>query len=206
MEDSRVAIADAARKIIENNANVSFSIESVAKAASVSRVTIYNLFKSRSELINAVLDRVAIDSGLDDVDYIVNDPHPWSALNRYVVAFVDFYSKNRYLFRRFRILAAIDPDFSEAIIVRENRKRMDGLTRILRRIHEDSSKTLPGREVIDSQALMLKALLCFEVFDTLLEDRAALSTVKLQLQVMVVSLVKNLQEHNGSLTEIASLA
>ena len=205
MEDSRAAIVNAARSIIESDKLISFSLESVAKAASVSRATIYNLFKSKSELIHAVCDRVAVDSGLIDVDHILNDPDPWSALNRYVAAFVDFYSLNRNLFRRFRVIAATDREFSEVITLRENRKRIDGLTKILKSLHGDSSKKFLNSQEIDSQALMLKALLCFEVFDTLCENNAAPATVKVQIQVMVLSLVKNLLEHDESLVEVISL-
>lgn len=192
MEDSRAAIVNAAISIIENDASISFSLESVAKAASVSRTTIYNLFKTKSELIHAVCDKMAVDNGLSDVDHIVNDPDPWNALNRYVAAFVDFYSSNRNLFRRFRFIMAVDREISDVIIQRENRKRIDGLARILKNIYDDSSKKFLSSEEIDSQALMLKALLCFEVFDTLCENNAAQATVKVQIQVMALSLVKNL--------------
>lgn len=201
MEASRAAIVNAARFIVENDKSISFSLESVAKAASVSRVTIYNIFKSKSELIHAICDKVAVDFGLFNVDHIINDPNPWSALNRYVGAFVDLYSLNRNLFRRFRVFATIDRDFSDVIAFRENRKRVEGLAKILKSLCGDSLSS----EKIDSLALMLKALLCFEVFDTLCENNAAPAKVKVQIQEMVLSLVKNLSDHDGSRVEVISL-
>jgi AcrR family transcriptional regulator len=190
MEANRQNIVDAARSVIDSGNSTDFSLELVAKTANVSRVTVYNLFKSKSALIHAVCDRVSNDGEVFDVDLIVNISDPWSALSKYVDCFANLYYLNRSLFRRFRAVAEFDREFAKVYILREDRKRADGLTRILRRLHGSSSKRLPSNEEIDSQALMLKALLCFEVFDTLFESNATLEVVKVQIQTMVLCLVK----------------
>src|SRR3569833_4662900 len=64
-EQTRARIVETAARLLTDQPNIAgFSLEAVAKAAGVTRPTVYNQFGSRRALLEAVFDTVAAGSGL----------------------------------------------------------------------------------------------------------------------------------------------
>ena len=62
--EKRDRVVEAATRLLRVNVSVaSFSLDSVAKAAGVTRLTVYNQFGSRRGLLEAVFDEIARQGG-----------------------------------------------------------------------------------------------------------------------------------------------
>src|ERR1700737_5433233 len=83
-------IAAAARSLREDASIASFSLDSVAKAAGVTRLTVYNQFGSRRGLLEAVFDEIARQGGLSRIEEAMAMPDPGMALDRLVEIFCHF--------------------------------------------------------------------------------------------------------------------
>lgn len=191
MEETRARLIAAARsKITSGDGFAAFTLDAVAKTAGVTRTTVYNQFQSKIGLLDAVCDDVAIRGGISNIDDILADPNPFESLRRYIAAFVKLYSTDRLLFKRLFAFAALDAEFGAVLSDREDRRRREGLKHILIRIHEVLLRATPTAATIDSQAILLKALLRYEVFDTLSEGRTAAKVVTCQMQEMAMGIIE----------------
>jgi AcrR family transcriptional regulator len=186
VEERRARLVAAARSQITSGDGLKvFTLDAIAKAAGVTRTTVYNQFQSKSGLLEAVCDDIAAEGGIRDIEDILDDPDPINALRRYVAAFVKLYSTDRLLFRRLFALAALDPEFGLVLGDRADRRRK-GLRHILGRIHRARSGLRPSAAAIEAQSLLLKAILGFEVFDTLSAGKRGINAVTHQLQDLAV--------------------
>src|SRR5258708_23148873 len=89
--EKRDRVIDAAAKVLRDDTSISsFSLDGVAKAAGVTRLTVYNQFGSRRGLLEAVFDEIARQGGLEAIAgaMAMADPHP--ALDRLVENFCAF--------------------------------------------------------------------------------------------------------------------
>ena len=77
-----------------------FSLEAVAKAAGVTRLTVYNQFGSRSALLEAVFDHLALSAGMGRLPEVMTDADPQAGLRRLIGIFCDFWSHDRYMIAR----------------------------------------------------------------------------------------------------------
>lgn len=189
IDASRARVVAAARaRIIGDEGIEGFTLDAVAREAGVTRTTIYNQFQSRRGLLEAVCDDLAFKGGIRGIDEIIADPDPLSSLHRYVEAFVKLYSSDRILFRRLFAMAALDAEFGAVLSHRSDRRRK-GLRYILRRIHGERYGGRISRTLIEDQALTLKALLNFDVFDTLVEGGQGLTKVTRNLQQLAIAAV-----------------
>jgi len=98
------------------------SLDAVAKAAGVTRLTVYNQFGSRNGLLEAAFDAVAEQGGLSNLASAMAMPEPRAALARVVRTFCDFWMSHEGLGGIFAAAAA-DAELSEALAVRNERRR-----------------------------------------------------------------------------------
>src|SRR5947209_20047975 len=90
---TRERIVAAAGKILGTAEGIpDFSLEAVAKAAGVTRLTVYNQFGSRRAVLEAVFDEVALRGGLMRLVDVMAFPDPHSALRQAIAIFCDFWS------------------------------------------------------------------------------------------------------------------
>ena len=109
------------------------TIEAVARAAEVTRATVYLQFDSKQRLLGAVLDHLAREGGLERIPAILELTDPLKALDEFIALLVRFYAVDRDLHRQLGALAEIDPTLRE--IVRERQGRRRGvLTALAKRI------------------------------------------------------------------------
>jgi AcrR family transcriptional regulator len=160
MDESRAAILRAAKRQLAAGGYQRLTMASLAAASGVTRQTIHNLFGTKTGVLEAVFDLIALESGMERMREVMMLPPGDSQLLRFVEIFCGFWAKNRLLIRRVHGIGAIDPEFGVVIDAR-NRRRLMAATRIVQRMNGDDGA---------QKAAMLAALTSFEFFDALAEN------------------------------------
>jgi AcrR family transcriptional regulator len=121
--EKRVRVVDAASRLLREQADVaSFSLDAVAKAAGVTRLTVYNQFGSRRGLLEAVFDERARQGGLGRIAEAMAMSDPRAGLDRLVEIFCDFWGGDPAV-GRLHAATALDPEFAAAVAERNERRR-----------------------------------------------------------------------------------
>src|SRR6266568_3486936 len=116
-------IIAAGAKLLRKDASIAnFSLDVVAKAAGVTRLTVYNQFGSRRGLLEAVFDDIAHEGGLHGIADAMTMADPRKALDRFVEIFCAFWNRDPAVGRLHDAMAT-DPEFAQALIGRNERRR-----------------------------------------------------------------------------------
>jgi AcrR family transcriptional regulator len=165
-QETRAQIVAAARELLGDQASAArFSIDAVARAADVARMTVYHRFGSRAGLLEVVFDDLAERGGIATrVPAALAEPDPLAGLDAFVDAFGRFWDADRVLMRRLHALAVLDPEVGAGNRAREERRR--NLARaVLGRLAERFGR--PAPDELDAAADLLFTLTAFETFDIL---------------------------------------
>src|SRR5258705_11075391 len=157
----------AARLLREDTSIAAFSLDAVAKAAGVTRLTVYNQFGSRRGLLEAVFDGIARQGGLTEIPDAMAMADPLMALDRLVQIFCGFWNRDRAVGRLHEAMAT-DPEFAEALLERNERRRK-AVDVLIGRIAEKTASPRTRRDAVD----LIFALTSFATFAMLSRDRAA---------------------------------
>jgi AcrR family transcriptional regulator len=159
-------IEAAARSLREDASIATFSLDAVAKAAGVTRLTVYHQFGSRRGLLEAVFDEIARQGGLTGIPdaMAMHDPH--AALDRLVEIFCGFWSRDPAVGRLHEAMAT-DPEFAQALIERNERRRKT-IDVLVGRIAEKAASPQARQDTVD----MIFALTSFAMFAMLGQDRS----------------------------------
>jgi AcrR family transcriptional regulator len=161
MDQSRAAILRAAREQLEAKGYRQWTMASLAAQSAVTRQTVHNLFGTKSAVLEALFDVIALNGGMESMREVMTLPSPAAMLQGYVEVFCRFWASNRLLIRRIHGIGAIDPEFGSVIQDRNNR-RFRAAMRIVSK--------LGCREDAKERAAALTALTSFEFFDALVEN------------------------------------
>src|SRR6195256_2795130 len=163
----RDRVIDAAAPSLREDASIaSFSLEAVARAAGVTRLTVYNQFGSRRGLLEAVFDDIALKGGLTAIAdaMAMSDPH--AALDRLVEIFCAFWNRDPAVGRLHEAMAT-DPEFAQALIGRNERRRKT-VNVLIGRIAGKTALPRARRDAVD----LILALTSFAMFAMLRADRS----------------------------------
>ena len=165
MAQTRARILEAARALLTGeNALTGFSMELVARAAGVTRVTVYQRFGSRRGLLEALLDEIAFKGHIaDHLRAAFERPNATELLRAFVEAFCELNASERVLMRRLRAFGELDEEFGAALAGRDERRRAD-VARLLQHL-----PIAPN----DENARALMALVSFNFYDALAGDDPA---------------------------------
>lgn len=166
IEKTRARILAAARKLLADEAGpAELSMEAVARAADVSRLTIYYQFESRRGLLEAIYDYMANRGNMRQVVSIFQEPDPDKALEKMVKTFVEFWASDPVVIRRVRAMAALDAEVGAGMQARDSRRRRIA-GEIVRRfqMHQVERKKI---EQQNFAADVLATLTSFETYDSL---------------------------------------
>jgi AcrR family transcriptional regulator len=157
-------IAAASRLLAARKGFSAFTVDAVASKAGVARMTVFNHFRSKRGLLEALFDDLSARSLLNRLRAAFCRAEPREALDELIAAFGGFWSSERVVLRRIRGLMAIDPDFERGVHARDERRR-EALRVVVGRLTERYNQPSASRqdEVID----LLHALTSFETFDNL---------------------------------------
>ncbi|MDH7798882.1 MULTISPECIES: TetR/AcrR family transcriptional regulator [unclassified Beijerinckia] len=122
-EQTRLRITAAAAEVLRARGAGGFSLESVAKEASVTRLTVYNQFGSRRALLEAVFDDRAANGGLHRLRDVMADPDPRAALRRLVDVFCGFWSFDQASLGGLHAATLGDAEFEVSLRQRNERRR-----------------------------------------------------------------------------------
>jgi AcrR family transcriptional regulator len=162
----RAAILAALRSQLKINGFSGLTLDNLAHQSGVTRQTIYNLFATKTGLLEALFDQIAIEGGMERMRSVIEDANPSSMLAGFVEIFSTFWASDRVLLRRVHGIAAIDPEFGAAVEAR-NRRRRFAATRVIEVLERQSGRESADK---DQRISILHALTSFELFDALAES------------------------------------
>ncbi|MBR0798371.1 TetR/AcrR family transcriptional regulator [Bradyrhizobium jicamae] len=140
-------IAAASQALREGESIARFSLDSVAKAAGVTRLTVYNQFGSRRGLLEAVFDEIGRSGGLHRLADIMTMGDPRAALDRLAEIFCAFWSGDAAV-GRLNDAMATDPEFAEAVRERNERRRKS-LTVLIDRLAAKTASAHARKDAVD---------------------------------------------------------
>jgi AcrR family transcriptional regulator len=178
MDQSRAAILKAARAQLEAKGYRHLTMSLLAAESGVTRQTIHNLFGTKTAVLEALFDVIALDGGMEKMREAMTQPSGNAMLAQFVQIFCGFWAPNRLLFRRIHGIAAIDPEFGVVIEAR-NRRRLVAATRIVRK--------MGNTQRLQQLAAVLATLTSFEFFDALTENCGG----EAEVEAMVLELAQN---------------
>ena len=156
----------AARSLREEASIASFSLDAVAKAAGVTRLTVYHQFGSRRGLLEAVFDEIARQGGLTQIADAMAMSNPRAALDRLVEIFCAFWNRDPAV-GRLHEATATDPEFAQALIERNERRRKT-VDVLVGRVAEKKVSSRARQDAVD----MIFALTSFAMFAMLSQHRS----------------------------------
>lgn len=164
-EHKRAVILKAARSQLESNGFLRFTMDSLARESGVTRQTVHNLFGTKTGVLEALFDQLALDGGMEGMRIVMQQTDAESMLAGFVAVFTGFWAKDRLLLRRIHGIAAIDPELSAVVDARNRRRRFAA-----ERVVDQRRRTREGEAANRAQQIAtLCALTSFEFFDALAE-------------------------------------
>jgi AcrR family transcriptional regulator len=162
-EQTRARLVETAAQLLADQPNISaFSLEAVAKAAGVTRLTVYHQFGSRRGLLEAVFDVTAAKAGImARIAGAMQKPDPRAALAALIGMFCAFWQEVRPM-ARLHDAAASDPELAEAVGARNERRR-NAITVLMGRMGRGED-----RDLID----LVYTLTSYRTFEALREGRS----------------------------------
>lgn len=122
-EQTRARIVAAAGELLGTVGVGGFSLESVAKAAGVTRLTVYNQLGSRRALLEAVFDERAARGGLHRLAEAMASGDPHTAIRRVIEIFCDFWSSDQEALISLHDACSGDAEFAGSVRARHERRR-----------------------------------------------------------------------------------
>jgi AcrR family transcriptional regulator len=159
-------IEAAARSLREDASIAAFSLDAVAKVAGVTRLTVYHQFGSRRGLLEAVFDEIARQGGLTEIPDAMAMSDPRAALDRLVEIFCAFWNRDAAVGRLHEAMAT-DPEFAQALIGRNERRRKT-VNVLVGRIAGKTASPQARQDAVD----LIFALTSFAMFAMLRVDRS----------------------------------
>jgi AcrR family transcriptional regulator len=159
---TRQRCIEAARRVIAERGLHRTTLTEVARAAGVSRPTVYQQFGSKLNLIDAVTRDLDRRGGYEQLVSALTMEDPVESLFASMRAGYGVYSTDPELFRQLYGVAAGDPDVAELLAVREVGRR-NFISQLVARL-DSSSRLRPGITHEDATAILL-ALTHFVTFD-----------------------------------------
>ena len=184
-DDARMRCVEAANALLADSNTPDLKMEDVAKRAGITRQTIYNLFGSKTELIEAVFDDLARTGGMEGMPAAMQQHDPETRLSAMVMTFARFWAVGRTITRHIRAMAATDLDLRSAIHARDERRRM-ACQHVLRGFGQ--TLTTDGDQSL--RADLLWSITSFEFFDMLAgEHRTPISLAPTVLQLARAAII-----------------
>jgi AcrR family transcriptional regulator len=185
-QETRARLVSAASELLAAPAGArAFSLEAVAKAAGVTRLTVYNQFGSRRALLEAVFELRAQLGGFHRIAEVMSDRDALAGLGRMIAFFCEFWHSNRASMAHLHATSVGDPDFEESMRARNERRRVI-LNVLITRLAGTNRPSRERADVVD----MLFVLTSFHVFSELAtKDRTAAAACGL-IQRLATSVLK----------------
>jgi AcrR family transcriptional regulator len=164
-DQTRERILAAARKLLLAENFSAFTMEAVARAADVSRLTVYYQFNSRAGLLEALYNHLAEHGDIKRLAEVFRKGgDPIQALRDFIEVFARFWGSDRDVIRRLHALGAIDSEIGKGLRARNERRR-NGLRVVVDRYCSWYPPLTSPRVQVAIDTLHM--LTSFETFDAL---------------------------------------
>jgi AcrR family transcriptional regulator len=182
--ETRAKIIGAARTLLAGGENLpAFSLEAVAREAGVARLTVYNAFKSKRGLLEAIFDDTARQGGLFELPSVFAEPDTVQALSRVVSVFCRFWASHGKVFPKFMAVARLDDEIAESLVQRSERRRQV-LMVLVGRIASGPEQT----DLVD----VIFALTSFEMYHALSVRRRSGRAIEALIQKLLQDSLKRI--------------
>jgi AcrR family transcriptional regulator len=163
---TRERLLRAAAKLLRSPQGLAaMSLDSVARAAGVSRLTVYNQFGSRRGLLEAVFDERAERGGLHRLAEALSEPDPREGIARLIEIFCAFWSFDREPLGRLFSASAADPELRRSLRARNERRRKVLGILVGRLVARREVRAKAAEDLVD----VLFALTAYSMFAELVE-------------------------------------
>lgn len=180
-------IAAAAQLLREQDDFRAVTLDAVARAAGVTRLTVYHQFGSRRGLLETVFDDLALRGGLQRIGAAMAMPQARAAVASLIEVFCDFWAGDVAV-GRLNVAAAADAELAEAVAQRNERRR-EAMGVLVERHTAGRPVTAEARaEVVD----LLYGLTGYSMFKALSTNRSPAAICRL-LQRTAVRLLDELE-------------
>ncbi len=166
-------VTAATQSLREDGGLGSFSLDSVAKAAGVTRLTVYNQFGSRRGLLEAVFDDIAARGRLATIPEALSLADPLQSLDAIIDRFCEFWASDEAIARLHDAMAT-DAEFAIALTQRNERRRRL-LQALMKRLVPADLPARQRRDAID----FLHAMTSFAMFRILGSNRSVAAVAQL---------------------------
>jgi len=152
-EETRERLIAAVQEILsEERGRTPFSMETVATRAGVTRLTIYHQFRNRRGLIEAVVDKIAVEGGINELPTVFAEQDPMAAFHRFVSIFCSVWeTRGNVLPRLSRELA--EEGIADILEIRSDHRRQ-ALGVLVGRLHSNGSDPERTNDLIDTLHVM----------------------------------------------------
>jgi len=165
--EKRERVIQTAAELLRQPGNAAnLSLDAVAKAAGVTRLTLYNQFGSRRGLLEAVFDDIAIRGRLGRISQVAALPDPRQGLERMLEICCDFWGSDPALPQIYDAMA-FDQELEQSLNERNERRRQL-IQSLLQRIATRPLK----RELLRDSVDMIFALSSLAMFRLLAPGRS----------------------------------
>jgi AcrR family transcriptional regulator len=127
-------------------------------------MTIYHQFGSKSGLLEALCDTLAIRGGIQQMGEVYRRADPLASLDKLIAIFGGFWESDRLVIRRLNSLGALDPELDRVLRGRAARRRQHA-SALVGRLTETLGR--PALESFHEAVAILQTLTSFETFDCL---------------------------------------
>jgi AcrR family transcriptional regulator len=168
-EQTRRRILDAVYQRLGAAPSEPISLDQVARAAGVSRSTIYLIFGSRAGLFDALAADLLDRGGFDSVLRAVAHPDAREHLRGGIRGNTRTFAAARDVYRVLFSTAMLDPDATAGTVQRMEHRRADGMAYLAQRLAEQD--ILRPEVTVERAADLLWLLTSFDAFDLLYTGR-----------------------------------
>jgi AcrR family transcriptional regulator len=172
--ETRARIIEAARAVLSGQGAITFTIERIAEAADVARMTVYNQFGSKRCLIEALSDDLAERGGIGRLPEAFSAGDALTGLQILIEVFTGFWERERQLLGRLRAVIALDPELSRS---NRDERRRQALAVVLCRLSDETGRPPPSE--VETATDLLLVLTSFEAYESLSAGHDQQSVVRL---------------------------
>jgi AcrR family transcriptional regulator len=183
---TRERIVTAVRDLLREGRFHESTVEQVAERAGVSRATVYQHFRSRIDLVDAICERFDANPALIELRRTVMLPDPQAALLGTIGLAMRFWDSEDAVLSGLYGVVAIDPAARD-LVGRQRADRRGEMRRLARRLHADGALR-PG--ISTAQALdVLMLLTSYETYRELRQAGRSAKRLTAELETMARALL-----------------
>jgi len=160
VEAAREQVSSAAHQLLADPACHELSLDAVARAAGVTRATLYNQFGSRAELLVAIFRDLGQRMKAERIYAAMRLPDPMGALDSTLRESTRAYSREQRVIRKLFAFAALDGEV-QAEVTRSERTRRQSLAHLAARLSERGQL----RVTVEDATALLASLTSFQAFE-----------------------------------------